>query len=37
MGNNTGFVDLGDTLVIIDTTLKIKAEKDFTSFNYFNA
>jgi len=36
MGSNAGFVDLGDFLVIIDTTLKIKAAKDFTSFNYFN-
>jgi len=37
MGNNAGFVDLGDILVIIDTSLKIKTAKDFTSFNYYNA
>jgi hypothetical protein len=37
MGSNAVYVDLGDILVIIDTTLKIKAIKDFTSFNNFNA
>ena len=37
MGNNAGFVDFWDILVNINATLKIKAAKDFTSFNYFNA
>ena len=36
MGSNARFVDFGDILVIIDATLKIKAVKDFTNFNYFN-